>query len=169
MIRLDYFPKNKDKFIKLIEFCKDVLDICKELDVTPVLDGSLAVFAYTKNQELSVDDVDLSCSEADFPRIIRVLEERKISYQLREWHVLQILKDELKIELDSREYWYQDLQSDYEILQIDTPTINMLSLNSLREFYRRGMEDRAKKTDEHEKQKYESLKVKYEAIKRMNG
>lgn len=169
MITLNHFPKNKAKFIRLIEFFKEVLDVCNDLNIAPVLDGSLAVFAYTENQDMNVNDVDLSCSEAEFPRIASVLEERRISYKLREWHVLQILKDDLKIELDSMEYWYKDLPTDYEILQIDNYKINMLSLNSLREFYRQGIEDRAKKTDENEKIKYEALKVKYEALEKMKG
>src|SRR5688572_30799223 len=139
MITLNHFPKNKDKFVRLIEFCKEVLDICNDLGLSPVLNGSLAVFAYTQNQEMNVNDVDLFCSEMDFPRIISVLEERKIGYKLREWHVLQILKDDLKVEMDSMEYWYKDLPMVYETLQVDHYKINMLDLNSLRELYRQGI------------------------------
>jgi hypothetical protein len=169
MITLGLFPKNKDKFVRLIQFFKEILDICNDLNITPALDGSLAVFAYTENQDMNVNDIDLSCSETEFSRIINVLEERTISYKLRQWHVLQILKDELKIELDSMEYWYKDLRIDYETLQIDNYKINILSLNSLREFYRQGMKDRLKKTDENEKIKYEALKVKFEALEKIKG
>lgn len=169
MITLAHPPKNKDKFVRLIKFLKEVLDICNDLNVPPVLDGSLAVFAYTANQDMSVNDVDLACSEAEFPRIMSVLDDRRISYKLRAWHVLQIVRDDLKIELDSMEYWYRDLPIDYETLQIDGYKIRMLSLNSLREFYRQGMEDSAKKTDENERRKYEALKVKYAALERVTG
>jgi len=75
----------------------------------------------------------------------------------------------LKIELDAMEYWYKDLRIDYETLQIDNYKINMLSLNSLREFYRQGMKDGLKKTDEDEKIKYEALKVKFEALEKIKG
>ena len=132
-----------------------------------MLDGSLAVFAYTKNQEMSVNDVDLSCSETEFPKIISALEEKRINYRVREWHVIQVLKDDLKIELGSTEYWYKDLPIDREILQIDDYKITMLSLNSLRAFYRQAMEDRAKKTDANEKIKYEALKAKYEMLEKV--
>src|SRR5262245_55439174 len=135
MITLNHFPKNKDKFVRLIAFFKEVLDICNDLDIIPILNGSLAVFAYTENQEMNINDVDLSCSETEFPRIMNVLEERNISYKLRAWHVLQILKDDLKIEFDSMEYWYKDLPMDCETLQLNGYKINMLSLNSLKEFY----------------------------------
>ncbi len=79
MITLGLFPKNKDKFVRLIQFFKEILDICNDLNITPALDGSLAVFAYTENQDMNVNDIDLSCSETEFSRIINVLEERTIS------------------------------------------------------------------------------------------
>ena len=167
MITLNHFPKNKDKFIRLIEFFKEVLEICNDLKIAPVLDGSLAVFAYTKNQEMSVNDVDLSCSETEFPKIISALEEKRINYRVREWHVIQVLKDDLKIELGSTEYWYKDLPTDRETLQIDDYKITMLGLNSLRAFYRQAIEDRAKKTDVNEKIKYEALKAKYEMLEKV--
>ncbi len=164
MITLNGYPRNKDKVRRLIEFFKEILDILNALDVTPVLDGSLAAFAYTGDQTLLVNDVDLSCPEAEFLRIIDILKEQRIGYQLKEWHVLQILRDDLKIDLGSIEYWYRDLPMDCEILKIDNYKIRMLSLNSLCEFYRRGMEDRAKKTEENEKIKYKALKEKYDAL-----
>lgn len=162
MLTLDGFPKNKDKFVRLIEFLKEILDICNDLNITPVLDGSLAVFAYTGNQEMKVNDVDLFCPEVDFHRIIEALEEKGINYKLREWHVLQVLRDDLKVELDSAEYWLKDLQIDYETLQVDDYRVKMLGLKSLKEFYKRGMDDRATKADE--RMKYEALKEKYELL-----
>ena len=110
---------------------------------------------------MSVNDVDLACSETDFPKIISVLEARDISYKLKEWHVLQIWKDDLKVELDSIEYWYMDLSMAVETLQIDNHKIKLLNLVSLREAYRRGMNDTVKKTDKKDRIKYEALeKVK---------
>ena len=134
-----------------------------------MLNGSLAVFAYTKNQMMTVDDVDLACSETEFPKIISALEERSISYKLKEWHVLQIWKGDLKVELDSIEYWYKGLSRVGETLQIERHQISMLSLQDLKEFYRRGMNDTVDKTEENEKRKYEALRAKYEALKKIHG
>ena len=167
MIMLNHVPKNKDKFVRLIDFFKEILIICNELKITPVLNGSLAVFAHTEDQEMNVNDVDLSCSEIEFPRIIDILEERGIGYKLREWHVLQVLRDDLKIELDSVEYWYKDLPIECETLQVDHYRVNMLGVNSLVEFYRQGMRDRVEKTDESEKAKFEGLKSKFEALEKI--
>jgi hypothetical protein len=169
MITLSHFPKDKEKFVRLIEFFKEILDICGELNINPVLNGSLAVFAYTANPEMDVNDVDLACSETEFPRISRALEERGIAYKLREWHVLQIFRNNLKVELDSVEYWYKDLPMDHETLQVDNYQVSMLGLNSLREFYRQGIKDRVEKTGENEKMKYEALKLKFEALEKIKG
>src|ERR1041384_6144520 len=106
MVVLNHFPKDKDRFLRLIEFCKEVLNICNAVGISPILNGSLAVFAYTGSEAINVNDVDLACSETEFPKLITALQERSISYKLKEWHVLQILKDDLKVELDSIEYWY---------------------------------------------------------------
>lgn len=167
MIALVHLPHDKERFVRLMDFFKEVLDICKDLNISPVLDGSLAVFAYTANQQMSVKDVDLTCSEIEFPRVMRVLDEKSIRHVSKEWHVLQIWQDDLKIELGSMEYWYRDVPNEYETLQIDEYQVRMLRLNDLREFYKQGMEDRAKKTGENERSKYEALKAKYEALKKV--
>ena len=169
MIVLDYFPRNKDRFLRLIEFCKEVLDICSDFGISPILNGSLAVFAYTKDEGMSVNDVDLACSEKEFPKIISALEERRISYKLKEWHVLQIWKDDLKIEFDSVEYWYRDLSMAGETVQIDTHRINMLSLKDLRELYQRGMKDTVNKTEANDRRKYEALSEKSKALEKVRG
>lgn len=169
MITLSHFPRNKEIFVRLIEFFKEVLDICTELNITPILNGSLAVFAYTGNPEMDVNDVDLACSETEFPRIIHVLEERCIGYRLREWHVLQVFRNDLKVDLDSLEYWYKSLPMDYENLQVDNHQVRMLGLDGLKEFYRRGLRDKVEKADAKEKMKYTALKLKFETLERIKG
>ena len=89
MYKYDGFPKNREKFIQLIEFFKRILRICNNLDISPVLVGSLAVFVYTGNREINVNDVDLTCSKVDFPKIVKTFEGERIEYKLKGLHVLQ--------------------------------------------------------------------------------
>lgn len=89
MPTLKGFPNNKDKYLRLIDFFKEVLDICSSLDITPILDGSLAVFAYTGNQKMDVNDVDTSIPEADFPRVIKALEGNWLKETPRDFEALQ--------------------------------------------------------------------------------
>ena len=146
---------------------KEVLEICDNLGVESIVDGGLAVFAYTQDSELVVGDIDTGFPEVDFPRMIKALEERGIEYKLMDWHVLRVLRDDLKIELGSVEYWYKDWPISLETLQLDTRQVKMLGLESLIEFYRRGMESKAKEANESEgkRAKYEDLKAKYEKLR----
>jgi hypothetical protein len=71
MIRIrNKHPKNRAHFSRLLEFCKEVVAICQDLDIEPVLNGSLAVFGYTQNQAMRVNDIDLACSEPAFPNAL---------------------------------------------------------------------------------------------------
>ena len=80
-------PKNREHFSRLLEFCKEITAICSDLSITPVLSGSLAVFGYTQNQAMAINDVDLACSELEFPGLSRALEAKGITHEVRDWHV----------------------------------------------------------------------------------
>jgi hypothetical protein len=164
MIKLTGFPKNKEKFNRLIEFFKKVLSICTELDISPIVDGSLAVFAYTKNPNITINDIDLSLPESEYPKIMKALENGNIECKMMEWHVLRVLKDDLKIEFGDIEYWFSGIPIEHQILQIDKYKIKILSLKTLTAFYKRGMEDRLKKVP-LEKEKYGALKYKYDLLR----
>ena len=155
-------PKNREHFSRLLEFCKEVIAICSDLGIAPVLGGSLAVFGYTQNQAMTVNDIDLACSELDFPRLCRALGAQGITCELKEWRVLQAHKDDLKVEFDSIEYWMAGLPQDYDTLMIGGYTLQVVGLSSLRELYRLGLEATAGQSDERAKhlaiaEKYESL------------
>jgi hypothetical protein len=165
VITLDGYPKNNEKFGRLLTYLKEILDICRSMGVEPIVDGSLAVFAYTKNQDIVVNDIDLGCFEEAFPRIAVVLDDRRTKYRLREWHVLQVLKDDLRIELGSIEYWYRDLPIQCGTLQIGDRTVKMLGLGSLKALYKRGLDYTASNLDEgNNRLKHESYCVKYDAL-----
>ncbi len=155
-------PKNSEHFARLLAFCQEVMAICHDLDIVPVLSGSLAVFGYTRNPALRVNDVDLACSERDFPRLGQALAARGIPHQVKAWHVLQARQDDLKVEFDAMEYWMAGLPEDYDRLVIGGCAFNVVGLSSLRELYRRGLEATAK--DEANRAKHAAIAAKYEAL-----
>jgi len=165
-IILEGYPKNKERFAKLIGFFKTILDICEDLNISPVVDGSLAVFAHTKDKYINVNDVDLSISEAEYPKIMSALKGKRIKYRLREWHVLEVLKDDLKVGFGSAERWSRGLPTNYETLQIGSYKIKMLSHTGLIKQYRVAMRDKKKKSYENAREatKYLALKEKYEML-----
>ena len=162
---LQHYPHNKEFFTRLLAFFKEILGICNDLEITPILDGSLAVFVYTRNPNIVVNDIDVSVPEAEYSRVAKILEQRKIEYKIRNYHVLQVKREDLKIELGSAEYWLKNIPLDYETLQIDEYKVPMLSLPSLTKFYEQGMIDRLKKSaNPKERLKYDALKAKYELL-----
>lgn len=157
-------PNNWEHVLKLLEFGKQVVVICNELDILPVLSGSLAVFGYTQRQDMAVNDIDLACSELAFPRLSRALDTHGITHTLKPWHVLQVYKDALKVEFDSIEYWMPGLPEAYDTLMIDGYEFKVVSLASLLELYRRGLEDTASQRDEVNRAKHSAIASKYEAL-----
>jgi hypothetical protein len=157
-------PKNPEHFSNLLAFCKEVVAICSDLDIIPVLNGSLAVFGYTQSQVMRVNDIDLACSELEFPRLSRALDTHGITHELKQWHVLQTYRDALKVEFDSMEYWMTDLPANYDTLVIDGYAFKVVRLASLKELYRRGLQATAQLSNEHEQAKYVAIAQKYEAL-----
>ena len=131
-------PRNVDHFKKLMSFAEDILALCDEINLAPILDGSLAVFAYTRDTCMEVRDVDLNCSESDFPRLQRALEALGTFCEITGWHVLQVRRDGLKVEFGATEHWMQGIAEDYEILKAEGIELVMVSISGLRELYMRG-------------------------------
>ena len=63
MITLQGLPRNKEKFARLVKFLEEVLHICDGIDISPVVEASLATFAYTNNPALEVNDIDMLIPE----------------------------------------------------------------------------------------------------------
>ena len=157
-------PKNKAHFTRLLEFCQEIVAICNDLDIAPVLNGSLAVFGYTKSRALSVNDIDLACSELEFPRLSRALAAKGIAHAVKDWHVLQARREDLKVEFDSMEYWLAGLPNDYVTLMIGGHAFKVVSLPGLRELYRRGVEATARRGDAAQADKYAAIALKYRLL-----
>ena len=94
---------NREHFSRLLRFCSEVMAVCAEVGITPVLSGSLAVLGYAQDSTMEIHDIDLACSELEFARLGRALQEKGIHSELRLWHVLQVLRDDLKVEFGSME------------------------------------------------------------------
>jgi hypothetical protein len=157
-MKIQGFPKNKDHFIKLLEFANNLIFLCKKLNISPIVYGSLALFAYTQNTKMKVNDVDLFINEREFPKLMKILDKNGIKYNYsKEWHVLQIKKGELKVECDSIEFWQKDLPKVSRVLETKRFKTKMVSKETLAKIY--------KKASEVSKDNSEGNRIKYEAIK----
>jgi hypothetical protein len=73
---------NGDHFSRLLAFCRQVLVACREVDITPVLSGSLAVLTYTQAVRMCINDIDLACSEQEFALLSHALAARGIAPEI---------------------------------------------------------------------------------------
>ena len=161
------YPKNKAHFLELLEFYREVVSLCGDLNITPVLSGSLAVFAYTRDQTLEVHDIDLACSEAAFPKLSHALSARGIEGSLKAWNVLQVRWGALKLEFDSLEHWMHGLPKDFDTLNIEGTLFRVYSLASLTELYRRGLEATADGGQAASPIKHAAILEKYRTLHRL--
>lgn len=153
-------PGNRDHFQRLMAFAGEVLRACDEAGVEPVLDGSLAVFAYTRDPSVEAHDVDLSCPEADFSRLCRALQGRGIHCEIRPWHVLQARRDGLKVEFGAVEHWNRGIPDHHAPVRIAGIAFQVIGLDGLREQYRRGFENTAEGAADSDLPKHRSIAEK---------
>jgi len=149
-----------ERFSRLLAFADDVLAVCDALGIDPFLDGSMAVKALTQDPTIPVRDIDLNCSEAEFPRLQRALEEAGIFCEIQDWHVLQARREGLKVEFAATEIWLQGITGPYETLQLGSRTIRMVNRDALRELYQRGFDATAGIPSEREKHEKIAAKLR---------
>lgn len=165
---IDIFPKNKERFTRLMAFLTDILDVCESINIHPILNGSLAVFLYTKNQNLAIDDIDLPHAEKDFPKIESALIKSGFNVQIRPWHVLQVRKDDLKVEFVDTDFWYPGVVIEHQdYLEIGKHKLRVLKLDSLTSFYEIGSKNLS--LDKEMQQKFLEVKAKHELLKSINN
>ncbi|HYH11880.1 MAG TPA: hypothetical protein VD789_05940 [Thermomicrobiales bacterium] len=136
-------PSNEEHFSRLMAFTREVLRACDEAGVAPILDGGLAVFAYTREPGLEVRDVDFGCPESDLPRLQDALQRRGIHAEIRSWHVLQARRDDLKVEFGAVEHWNRGIPDHHERIRIAGIEFRVINVDGLREQYRRGVANTA--------------------------
>ena len=164
MIEISVTPENASHFARLLLFASEVLGVCDQFGITPVLSGSLAVLAYTGKPSMEVHDIDLSCSEAQFPRLQQAIELLGIECRVTSWHVLQVRRGDLKIDFDSAEHWMQDIPERNEDVRVGDVQLRMVGIDGLRELYRRGLVDTAEKDDDSSRLKHRVYKEKLRTL-----
>jgi hypothetical protein len=163
-VSLTTLPRNREHFDALWAFFGDVLEVCTTLGVVPVLNASLAVLAYSGSAELEVHDVDLSCPEADHDRIVAAFEGTDVVCDVREWHVLELHRGELKVEFDAAEVWMQGVDGPRTVLSHGGVRVAMVSRGDLATLYGRGVAACEGRTDAAGRARYEDLRRKLELV-----
>lgn len=132
------YPRNKEHYKKLILFAKKIIKLCKTNKINLTVYGSFAHFNYTKDKNLNVNDIDFYVKEKDFSKLIKLLEKNKIKHKYSSnWRTLQIFNSDLRIEIDSLEFWYKG-KKDFSNFYFNGSKIKVISLKSLERLYKRA-------------------------------
>ncbi len=146
------------KISKLSSFGKEIILLCQEMGVTPIIYGSYLYKYYTKDKGTIPHDIDFYVPKGFNEKMIIILNERKIKYKhLEEWHCLMIHKGGVKVDLDEIEYLYHGPKR-FKNFEFEGIPIKALSLEGLMSIYKESI----KKSDEPDK-----YRAKYEALKKV--
>ena len=157
MVIIKAYPANKRFFIRLKAFCREVVDICENLGVTVVAHGSLAYFAYTKDKNININDIDFLIPEDSFEKMAKILTERRIKHRhIAKWHTLHVFENNLRIEFDSIDYWYSGPKN-FKNFDFDGLTVKVVSLDGIKGLYKKASKLSKDKPDEYRK-KFDMLK-----------
>jgi len=102
-MKTNIYPANKEHFEKLIPFAQEIIALCKENKISPIIYGSFAHFYYTKDKSLNVNDIDLLIPKKEFPKILKEIKKKIKAEVILEGGTIIIKKGKIIIELDSSE------------------------------------------------------------------
>ena len=149
IIRINVFPKNKKHFIKTKIFCKQILGILQELKIKPILWGGLAYFAYTKNKDAIIHDIDLVIPYKGFAKVMKILDENCIKYRYnKEWKDIVITKGKLVVDLDPIEDYRRGCRK-FTTFDFGGLVLKTVSLNDLIKMYRKAARVSHDKPEQH--------------------
>jgi hypothetical protein len=130
------YPSNKSQYNKLLEFAREIVDICNEVEVNPIVYGSLAYFVYTKDKKVKINDIDFLIPKKFYNKIIKELEKRKIKYNWDpKWPILRVFKGKLLIELDPIDDWPKQVVRTSQEFSFNGLKLRVVSLDLIKKSY----------------------------------
>jgi len=141
MEEIVYNPNNGDDFSKLLSFAQALFLRCAELNVQPVVYGSLAYAFYTKDEKININDIDLLIPESFFPHIAAAVKNLPdVTCEETTYHSLKLFHGGVKISFDAIEEYYHGLPRDFVAGKINGIAFSLVPKNALEEVYKRGAE-----------------------------
>ncbi|WP_143542774.1 hypothetical protein [Rhodococcus qingshengii] len=124
-----------NSLLRFKSFCEEVLSICDEVGVKPIIYGSLAVRHYTGDESIPVNDMDFLVPDACLESVLTILNDREIEHSFdSEWRSLTLLKGDSKIELDSIELYHPG-KHNFECFDFFGSPLNIIGLSALKAVY----------------------------------
>jgi len=151
------YPKNKGKFLKLIEFAKTITKLLESKGIKLIVYGSLAFFIYTRDKNSYVNDIDFLTPKNSSKKIVEILRENNIDYKyFPKYRMIQVFHNGLKIELDEILSFHQTLPIKINSIVINGLKLKLVSFDNLVRIYLRASQ-LSKDNPFGNKKKYDSL------------
>jgi hypothetical protein len=151
---MNIYPSNKEHFKNLIPFAKEIISICKENQIHPIIYGSFAHFYFTKDENMKVNDIDMIIPKKDFPKIRELLMKNIKAKIIPDGGTIIIKSGKLKVELDEVGDGYKTLNEKslskniFNKIDFYGTEVRMITLKQLEEIYpvayNRSHDDKAK-------------------------
>jgi hypothetical protein len=134
-------PANEEQFQNVLAFGKEILDVCKELSITPIVYGSLAYFLHTNDETLPVNDIDFLVPEAVFQALTEKIGRLEgVKYEKKPFHSIEVFKDGIEIDLDGIEHFLDPRPRQAISVTIDGIEFQILNRASLIEVYQEALD-----------------------------
>jgi len=149
--------KNLERIKSLKLFIKKTLPLLKELNISPVLWGSLAYVHYTKDLDMEINDADFLIPMKDHKKLLSMIKKSKIKYNYVEgWDCIQIFDGDLMIEFDPIERYHIEK---FEKIKFGDIKLDAISLEDLTRRYK--LASKSKKVAAYSKKKIRDYRKKY--------
>jgi hypothetical protein len=136
------FYTTRDSLLpRLLNFYKELHEILKKFDVNPIIYGSLAYRYHTKDTSIPIHDIDLLVPQIKFSQITKGLDEQKISYELMPHHSIETFKDDLKIDIDSIEFFLDPRSRETSKFVLEDIELSIINKNSLTGIYQEALDN----------------------------
>jgi hypothetical protein len=123
---------------KLLSFGMDIIGICRQIGIEPVVYGSLAYIVHT-DDKVEMNDIDMLVPENYFQEIIDGVKEIPgLTYKKTDYHSIILLKEEMKIEVDGIEHYAGKFGYSVIKKKVNGFELSVIDKNTLKKVYQEG-------------------------------
>jgi hypothetical protein len=161
MLKIEKSPKNKKHVEELLDFYEKIKLICHELNIQPIMYGSLIYFAFSRETKYKVNDLDIIIPLKDILKLKQYFEKFNFKIHFIEgWNSLQVFDGRLTIKFDPIEDYEKRFVIKTENFDFYGTKVKGVNLPTLINHYTLASEVSKDKPQEH-KRKLQTLERIY--------
>ena len=123
---------------KLLSFGMDIIGICRQIGIEPVVYGSLAYIVHT-NDKIEMNDIDILVPEKNFQEIINKAKKISgITYKETDYHSIILSKGGMKIDMDGIEHYAGKFNYSVVKEEVNGFELSVIDKDTLKKVYQEG-------------------------------